>query len=193
VIQGGQTMNPSTEDIVSAINKVNAKNILILPNNGNIIMAAEQAADVVDSKAIVIPSKTVPQGLAALLAFNPSIDIEKNASHMNEAMKAVKSGQVTYAVRDTQIEGLQIQKDDYIGIADKKIVNTHKDLVEAAKELLTHMIDDDSEMVTVLAGEDVSERETKALIQYLEDTFTDVELDIHQGDQPLYSYIFSVE
>ncbi len=193
VIQGGQTMNPSTEDIVSAINKVNAKNILILPNNGNIIMAADQAADVVDSKAIVIPSKTVPQGLAALLAFNPSIDIEKNASHMNEAMKAVKSGQVTYAVRDTQIEGLQIQKDDYIGIADKKIVNTHKDLVEAAKELLTHMIDDDSEMVTVLAGEDVSERETKALIQYLEDTFTDVELDIHQGDQPLYSYIFSVE
>ncbi|MEK4565371.1 DAK2 domain-containing protein [Alkalihalobacillus sp. FSL R5-0424] len=193
VIQGGQTMNPSTEDIVSAINKVNAKNILILPNNGNIIMAAEQAADVVDSKAIVIPSKTVPQGLAALLAFNPSIDIEKNASHMNEAMKAVKSGQVTYAVRDTQIEGLQIQKDDYIGIADKKIVNTHKDLVEAAKELLSHMIDEDSEMVTVLAGEDVSERETKALIQYLEDTFTDVELDIHQGDQPLYSYIFSVE
>ncbi|MDQ0206400.1 DAK2 domain-containing protein [Alkalicoccobacillus murimartini] len=193
VIQGGQTMNPSTEDIVSAINKVNAKNILILPNNGNIIMAAEQAADVVDAKAIVIPSKTVPQGLSALLAFNPSIDIDKNASHMNEAMKSVKSGQITYAVRDTQIEGLKINKDDYIGISEKKIVNTHDQLVEAAKELLSHMIDEDSEMVTVLAGEDVSEKETEELVRYLEKQFTEVELDVHQGGQPLYSYIFSVE
>ncbi|WP_373370354.1 DAK2 domain-containing protein [Alkalicoccobacillus plakortidis] len=193
VIQGGQTMNPSTEDIVDAINKVNAKNILILPNNGNIIMAAEQAAEVVDAKAVVIPSKTVPQGLAALLAFNPSIDIEKNASHMKEAMKSVKSGQITYAVRDTQIEGLKINKDDFIGISEKKIVNTHTDLLEAAKELLAHMIDEDSEMVTVLAGEDASERETDELISYLENQFADVELDIHKGGQPLYSYIFSVE
>ena len=112
---------------------------------------------------------------------------------MKEAMKSVKSGQITYAVRDTQIEGLKINKDDFIGISEKKIVNTHTDLLEAAKELLAHMIDEDSEMVTVLAGEDASERETDELISYLENQFADVELDIHKGGQPLYSYIFSVE
>lgn len=193
VIQGGQTMNPSTEDIVSAIEKVHAKKIFILPNNGNIVMAAEQAAKVVDAEAVVIPSKTVPQGLAAILAFNSAVDFEDNASQMKEAMGFVKSGQVTYAVRDTQIEGLSIQKDDFIGIAEKKIVNTHKQLVEAAKELITHMIDEDSEMVTVLAGEDASKKETEDLVSYLEAEFPDVELDVHSGGQPLYSYIFAVE
>ncbi|WP_185971008.1 DAK2 domain-containing protein [Alkalicoccobacillus porphyridii] len=193
VIQGGQTMNPSTEDIVSAIEKVHAEKILILPNNGNIVMAAEQAAKVVDAEAIVVPSKTVPQGLAAILAFNPTLDLKENASQMKEAMTFVKSGQITYAVRDTQIEGLSIQKDDFIGISEKKIVNTHQKLIEAAKELLAHMIDDESEMVTVLAGEDVTEDETEELVRYLEEQFTDVELDVHQGGQPLYSYIFAVE
>ncbi|ADC48148.1 hypothetical protein BpOF4_00395 [Alkalihalophilus pseudofirmus OF4] len=193
VIQGGQTMNPSTEDIVRAIEEVNAEKVIILPNNGNIIMAAEQAAQVVDAKAVVIPSKTVPQGLAALLAFNPSDALDANAQGMKEAMSHVKTGQVTFAVRDTNIDGIDIKKDDFMGIAEKKIVSSGADVLEVTKELLQKLMDENSEIITILQGEDASSELTDELAAYIESEYPDVEVDIHLGNQPLYSYIFSVE
>ncbi|WP_066395963.1 DAK2 domain-containing protein [Neobacillus mesonae] len=193
VIEGGQTMNPSTEDIVKAIEQVSAKKVFILPNNKNIIMAAEQAVQVSEEEIYVIPSKTVPQGLSALLAFNPSADAETNVDSMKEALQSVKTGQVTYAVRDTQIEGLEIEKDDFMGIAEGKIVIKDKDKAEAAKNLLSQMLDEDSEILTIIYGEDVTEAEVEELTGFVEETFSDVEVEIHNGRQPLYSFIFSIE
>lgn len=193
VIEGGQTMNPSTEDIVKAIDEVNAKKIFILPNNKNIIMAAEQAAQVADEEVYVIQSKSVPQGLAALLSFNPATNVEANRASMDVALKNVKSGQVTFAVRDTQIDGLEIEKDDFMGIAEGKIIVKNKDKVKAALDLLAEMIDEDSEILTVLYGEGVSEEELNELTSFIEDHFDQVELEIHNGKQPLYSFIFAIE
>ncbi len=193
VIQGGQTMNPSTEDIVKAIEDANAKKVIILPNNGNIIMAAEQAAQVVEADAVVVPSKTVPQGLAALLSFNPTEELSVNADSMKEAMALVKTGQVTFAVRDTSIDGVDIKKDDFMGIAEKKIVSSGKDMVEVTKELLNTLMDEDSEIITILQGEDATEQQTKQLVSFIEEAYPEVEIDIQLGHQPLYSYIFSVE
>jgi DAK2 domain fusion protein YloV len=193
VIEGGQTMNPSTEDIVSAIKKVNAKKVIVLPNNKNIIMAASQAAEMVEAEVVVIPSKTVPQGMSALLAFNPSLDLTENEAAMTEALGHVKTGQITFAVRDTNIDGLTIEKDDYMGIFDGKIVAKNKEKVKAAEELLEKMIDDDTEIVTLLQGEDATEEDVAALSDYIETKFPNVELEIHNGGQPLYSFIFSVE
>jgi dihydroxyacetone kinase-like predicted kinase len=193
VIEGGQTMNPSTEDIVKAVKDVNAKKVFILPNNKNIIMAAQQAADVADEDIYVIPSKTVPQGLSALLAFNPSGDLQTNEAAMNDALKHVKTGQITFAVRDTQIDGLEIEKDDFMGIAEGKIVVKNKDKGKTAEELLSQMLDEDSEILTIIYGEDVSKEEVKKLSQFVEDKYGDVEIEIHNGGQPLYSFIFSIE
>jgi uncharacterized protein len=193
VIEGGQTMNPSTEDIVKAIKEVNAKRIIILPNNKNIIMAAEQAADVSDEEVIVIQSKTVPQGMSALLAFNPSADLETNRKSMSEALSHVKTGQITFAVRDTSIDGLSIEKDDFMGILDGKIVEKDKNKLTAAKALLKKMVDDDSEIVTVFKGEDATEDEVSALESFITEEFPDVEVEVHDGNQPLYAFIFSVE
>jgi DAK2 domain fusion protein YloV len=194
VIEGGQTMNPSTEDIVKAVKQVNAKKVFILPNNKNIIMAAEQAAAVSEDEEIyVIPSKTVPQGLSALLAFNSDTDVKTNESAMKAALEHVKSGQVTYAVRDTQIDGLDIEKDDFMGISEGKIVVKAKDKVKAAEDLLGAMLDEDSEILTILFGEDVSEDEVNNLTAFVEENFPDVEVEKHNGGQPLYSFIFSIE
>lgn len=193
VIAGGQTMNPSTEDIVKAIEEVHAENVIVLPNNGNIVMAAEQAAKVVGEKVVVVPSKTIPQGLAALLAFNPTQGLNNNADIMKEAMTAVKSGQVTFAVRDTTIDGMAIKKDDFMGIAEGKIVRSGGDILAVTKDLLSHMVDDESEIVTLLSGEDVPDEQTAQLIDFLEQEHPDVEVDVHKGNQPLYSYIISVE
>jgi hypothetical protein len=193
VIEGGQTMNPSIEDIVKAIEQVNAEKVFILPNNKNIILAAEQARDVCDQQVIVIPSKTVPQGLAALLAFNPSVDVEKNEKAMNEALKTVKSGQITFAIRDTMIDNLTIKKDDYMGIEEGSIVVSNPDLNITAKELLNKMLDEDSEILTIIKGEEATEEQTKALVQFVEEKFPEVEIEIHDGKQPLYQFIFSVE
>jgi uncharacterized protein len=193
VIEGGQTMNPSTEDIVKAVKEVNAKKVFILPNNKNIIMAAEQAADVSDEEIYVIPSKTVPQGLSALLAFNPAGDVKTNEAAMLEALKHVKTGQITFAVRDTQIDGLEIEKDDFMGIAEGKIVVKSKEKGQVAEELLSKMLDEDSEILTILYGEDVSEQEVNELVQYVEENYEDVEVEIHNGKQPLYSFIFAIE
>lgn len=193
VIEGGQTMNPSTEDIVKAIKDVNAKKIIILPNNKNIIMAAQQAADVADEEVIVIPSKTVPQGMTALLAFNPTASLKANEETMVEALKHVKTGQITFAVRDTSIEGLSIEKDDFMGINEGKIVVKNKNKLEAAKELLENMLDEDSEILTILQGEETNDQEMEALVSFIEENFEDLEIEIHKGQQPLYSFIFAIE
>lgn len=193
VIEGGQTMNPSIEDIVKAIEQVNAEKVFILPNNKNIILAAEQARDVCDKQVIVIPSKTVPQGLAALLAFNPSVDAEKNEKAMNDALKTVKSGQITFAIRDTMIDNLTIKKDDYMGIEEGSIVVSNRDLNVTAKELLNKMLDEDSEILTIIKGEEATEEQTKAIVQFVEEKFPEIEIEIHDGKQPLYQFIFSVE
>jgi DAK2 domain fusion protein YloV len=193
VIEGGQTMNPSTEDIVKAIEEANAEQVILLPNNGNIVMAAQQAASVVGEHAVVVPSKTVPQGMAAVLAFNPALTLEENASNMKAALSSVKTGQVTYAVRDTQIDGVDIRKDDYMGIAEGTIVAAAGDKVEAAKKLLAHMVTEDDEIVTILQGEDASDEQVEELQSFIEATFEDVEVEVYKGNQPLYSFIISAE
>ncbi|GIN83743.1 phosphatase [Heyndrickxia sporothermodurans] len=193
IIEGGQTMNPSTEDILKAIKEVNAKKIMILPNNKNIIMAAEQAAQVAEQEIIVVPTKTVPQGISALLAFNPSLSLDENKNLMVEAIQHVKTGQVTYAVRDTSIDGISIEKDDYMGIADGKIVETNKNLVTSATSLLEKMLEEDDEIITVIYGDSVSSEQMEEVIAYINENYEDLELEVHNGKQPLYSFIFSIE
>ncbi|MBO0996921.1 DAK2 domain-containing protein [Bacillus sp. SD075] len=193
VIEGGQTMNPSTEDIVKAVEESHADHVIILPNNKNIIMAANQAADVLGDHVTVIPTKTVPQGMAALLAFNPSLDAEENKKAMNEALSHVKTGQITYAVRDTNIDGLTIETGDFMGIAEGTIKVKDKDMTQAAKNLLSHMIDEDSEILTILYGEDAAAEDVEGLVAFCNENFEDVEVEVHNGKQPLYSFIFSIE
>ncbi|MBP3399661.1 MAG: DAK2 domain-containing protein [Erysipelotrichaceae bacterium] len=193
VISGGQTMNPSTEDFVAAVRKLNAKHILILPNNSNIILAAQQAADVLDDRDIhVLPSKSIPQGLSACIMFNPETDVESNVEEMTEAIKHVKTGQVTYAIKDTTYEGLEIKEGDYMGMFEKSIIVAVPDKMQAVKALVDQMIDEDSEIVTVVAGEDATEEEVEELVVYIEDNY-DAEVDLHQGDQPVYSFVLGVE
>jgi uncharacterized protein len=193
VIEGGQTMNPSTEEIVKAIEGINAETVFVLPNNKNIIMTAEQAATVVSQKVIVIPSKTVPQGMAALLAFNPSLSEEQNEKAMTAALARVKTGQVTFAVRDTTIDGVEIEKDDYMGLADNKIIVAEKDKLSVTKQLLDALIDEESEIVTMIYGENATEEEVEEIVSYIEGAYPDVEVEAHDGKQPLYPFIFSVE
>ncbi|WP_281862840.1 DAK2 domain-containing protein [Planomicrobium okeanokoites] len=193
VIEGGQTMNPSTEDIVNAIRSVSAERVLILPNNKNIIMAAEQAAEILEIEAAVVPTKDVPQGMAALLAFNPSASVEENRETMAGASKHVKSGSVTFAVRDTSIDGITIKKDDFMGISEGKIVVSDKSLQSVTEVLAKKLIDADSEIVTILYGEDVTEADAEKLGEFIESLNDEVEVEIHNGKQPLYPYIISVE
>ncbi|MGE7877013.1 DAK2 domain-containing protein [Peribacillus muralis] len=193
VIEGGQTMNPSTEDIVKAVEEANAEHVIILPNNKNIIMAAKQAADVLGDHVTVVPTKTVPQGMAALLAFNPSLDAAENEKAMSEALAHVKTGQITYAVRDTNIDGLSIETGDFMGIAEGTIKVKDKDKTQAAKELLAEMIDDDAEILTILYGEDADAEEVENIVAYCKESFEGVEVEVHNGKQPLYSFIFSIE
>ncbi|WP_153720466.1 DAK2 domain-containing protein [Sporosarcina cascadiensis] len=193
VIEGGQTMNPSTEDIVKAIQEIGAEKVLILPNNKNIVMAAEQAAEVLEIEAAVVPTTSVPEGLAAILAFNPEATVEKNALAMREAASYVKTGQVTYAVRDTSIDGVTIRKDDFMGIAQGKITSSNPSLEEVTKKLIASMIDEEDEIVTVIYGEDVSSEDAKEIGSYIEEQFDHVDVELYAGKQPLYPYIFSVE
>ncbi|MEK3935121.1 DAK2 domain-containing protein [Sporosarcina sp. FSL W7-1349] len=193
VIEGGQTMNPSTEDIVKAIKEVGAERALILPNNKNIIMAAEQAAEVAGIEAAVVPTRSVPQGLAAILAFNPEADVNDNAAAMTDAASDVKTGQVTYAVRDTSIDGVDIKKDHFMGISESKIITSAPAVEEVMQTLLASMIDEDDEIVTLLYGEDVSEEDANVFKDYIEETYDHVEVELYDGKQPLYPYIISVE
>lgn len=193
VIEGGQTMNPSTKDITDAINKANAENILILPNNKNIVMAAEQAAELAGNHVKVIPSTTIPQGIAACLYFLPEASLEENEQAMRDGMSEVKTGQVTYAIRDTKINDITIEKGNFMGLADGDIKATHKDKLEATKELLQHLITEDDEIVTIIFGEDVTEEECEQLEEYISEHYEDVEVEVHEGNQPIYSYIIAVE
>lgn len=193
VIEGGQTMNPSIDDLLKGIEKVNAKNIFILPNNSNIILSAKQAQEISKKHVIVIPSKSIPQGLAALIAFNGEADLDTNIKAMNEAMAYVKTGQVTYAVRDSSFNGVSIKEGDIIGIVDGEILRAGKEIDHVTKELLSDMLDEDSEIITLLYGADVSEDEAEKLGQFLEEAYPDLDVEIHYGGQPLYYYIISVE
>lgn len=193
VISGGQTMNPSTEDFVSAINIIDAKHIFILPNNSNIIMAAKQAALVCEDKDIhVFETKSIPQGLSACIMFNPECDKETNISEMNEAIAHVKTGQVTYAIKDTTYEGMAINANDYMGILDKDIVIADPDKLSTTKALIAKMIDDESEILTLIQGEDATDEETNEVLSYIEENY-EVEVDMQKGDQPVYSFIIGVE
>lgn len=194
LIEGGQTMNPSTEDMLNAIEQVNAKTIYILPNNKNIILAANQAQSLVEDKEIiVVPSKTAPQGVTALIGFDPSKSGEDNLSSMITDMGNVKTGQVTYAVRDTSIDGKEINAGDIMGIDDEGIKAVSTDLVTAAKELLSEMVDEDSELISIYYGADVKEEDAKAFEEYVEDTYSDCDVEFNYGGQPIYYYILSVE
>lgn len=193
VVSGGQTMNPSTEDIVSAIQKVNAKHIFILPNNGNIIMAANQAAEVTEDKeVIVLPTKSVPEGLSACINFNPEEDVEANTEAMKEAIAHVKTGSITYAVKDTVVDGREIHSGDFMAIQGKEIIYTSKDKIDATKQLITNMCDEDAEIVTIIKGEDATEEESEAVREYTESNF-EVDVDMQDGGQPVYSFFIGVE
>ena len=193
VISGGQTMNPSTEDFVEAIHQLNAEHIIILPNNSNIVMAAQQAALVCEDQNIeVIPTKSIPQGLSACIMFNPDVDFETNLSEMKEAVSMVKTGQVTYAIKDTTFESMEIKSGDYMGILEKDIIVSLQDKMETTRQLLDRMLDDESEIVTLIYGEDINEEEAEEVAAYIEDKF-DVEVEVNNGMQPVYSFIIGVE
>ena len=193
IISGGQTMNPSTEDFVKAVEELNARNIIILPNNKNILMAAQSAAEVIEQPAAVVETKTIPQGLTSLLAFDESKSIEENYERMSASLEDVVSGSVTTAVRDTTIDGLEIHENDNLGMVDGKIVVSNPDMMETLEETFAHMLDEDSEIVTIYVGEDGSEELANELAQALAEKYEDVEVEIHQGGQPVYPYLFSVE
>lgn len=195
IVSGGQTMNPSTEDFIEAIHKVHAKNIFIMPNNSNIIMAASQACEVLEDEvqAQVIPSKSIPQGLVACMMFNPDVSPEENFEEMKRALKNVKTGQVTFAIKDTSIDEVVIKKDHYMGISDKKIICCHEDKKEAAYQLILSMIDDMTSIITILYGEDVTKEEAEEVVARIEEEHDDLDIDLREGDQPVYSFIIGVE
>ena len=193
VLSGGQTMNPSSQDIVDAIAKTKKDKVIILPNNKNIFLAADQAAEVCDVDAVVVPSKTIAQGMAAMLGFSKDADLEENKESMTDELDTVISGQVTIAVRDTTIEGREIKKDDYMGIVDGNIVVTNPDRREAAIEMVKAMLDEDSEVVTIIYGEDGNKEEAEAIETAVSELDEDLEIEIHEGNQPVYPYLISVE
>ena len=190
IVTGGQTMNPSTDDFVKAIQQVNAKKIFILPNNSNIIMAAEQACDIVEGVEVkVIPTKTIPQGLTACMMFNPEDDFSANVEEMISSIDGVKSGQVTFAIKDTSFDGVEVKKDEFIGISNKTIICSNPNKIETTIKTIESMIDDYSSIVTII----VSEEETNKLIEILESKYPDIEFDVKIGNQPVYSFIIGVE
>ncbi len=194
IIEGGQTMNPSTEDMLNAIDQVNAKNIFILPNNKNIIMAANQAVSLVEDKnIIVIPTKTIPQGITALVNYIPDHSAEENKDQMMAEIENVKTGQVTYAVRDTEIDGKTIKQDDFMGIGDKSILAVGKDLKETTLEMIDAMVDEDSAIVSIYFGSDSDEASAEEIASVIEEKYPDLEVEINDGGQPIYYYVISVE
>ncbi|WP_055107598.1 DAK2 domain-containing protein [Paenibacillus ihumii] len=195
VLAGGQTMNPSTEDFVKAIHSISAQHVFILPNNSNIVLAAQQARDLLEGEreVTVIPSKSIPQGIAAAFAFQEEESVESNSDSMINAVQHVKTGQVTYAVRDTVFDDLEITAGHYIGIADSKIVSTEEGLLDTCQGLLSRMLEGGDEIVTILAGEESAPEMTKELAAWIHETYPDAEVEIHNGGQPIYYYLFSVE
>lgn len=194
IIEGGQTMNPSTEDVLDAISKVNAETVFVFPNNKNIILAANQAAEIEEEKkVIVIPTKTIPQGISALISFDETATAEANQAGMEDAITAVKSGQVTYAVRDTSIDGKEIKTGDYMGIDDAGIQAVGQDITDVVKDLIGAMADEDSELLSIYYGSDVEEEKANALVEVVQAAYPDFEVEAHAGGQPIYYYILSLE
>ena len=194
IIEGGQTMNPSTDDMLTAIDHVNADHIFIFPNNKNIILAANQAQSLTkDKDIIVIPTKTVPQGITAIINYMPEADVDTNIDAMKEGITHVKTGQVTYAVRDTHIDEKEIHEGDIMGIGDHGILSVSQSVEEAAREMLALMVDEDSELISLYYGQDVSEEDAEKFAQAVEEQYPDVDVDLHSGGQPIYYYVLSVE
>ena len=195
IVRGGQTMNPSIEDFVKAIKQTKAKSVLILPNNSNIVMAANQACEVIESDidARVIPSKTIPQGLVSAMVYSDSENIDVNFNNMKAALKNVASGSVTYAIKDTDIDGVHVTKDYYMGLRDKAIITCVKDKLEALRNLLSNMINKDSTILTIICGEDVDEKERNNIEKELTNAYSDLQINIIDGKQPVYSFIIGVE
>ena len=195
IVFGGQTMNPSTEDFVDAIKKCHAENIIILPNNSNIVLAASQACEVVGKEynCQVVPTKTIPQGISSCVMFDSELSLEDNLSQMKEAMENVKSGSVTFAIRDSEIDGVKVKKDDFIGILDKKIVSSHRHQINTVMELLEKMVDDNSAVITLLIGKDCDSSLVEKVKNKISKLYPDVDLDIRQGLQPVYTFLIGVE
>lgn len=193
IISGGQTMNPSTEDIVKVIEQSKCKRAIILPNNKNILMASEQAASIVDAEAVVIPTESIPQGISALFQYDVDATLEENKAQMADSVNNVKSGSLTYAVRDTKIDGVEIKKDAFMGLIEDKIVSSQSDQLTTVTELLNEMLADDSEILTVIIGQDAEQAVTDNMINWIEEQYPDVEVEVHEGGQPIYQYFFSVE
>ena len=194
VVSGGQTMNPSAEDMVQAVRDVNAKNVIILPNNSNIVMTAQQTATILEDEVnvIVIPTKTIPQGLSACIMFNPDASLEDNIEEMNEAVGNVKTGQVTFAIKDTNIDGVEIKANDYMALVEKDIVACKDSKLNALKVVLESLVDDDAELITLIYGEDVNDDDIEEIESFVEDNF-EAELEVINGKQPVYSFIVGVE
>ena len=194
VISGGQTMNPSTDDIVNAVNQVNADTVFILPNNKNIILAANQAQYLVeDKKVVVIPTKTIPQGITAAINFVPDMDASENEVTMCEEMNRVKTGEVTYAVRDTQIDDKEIRQGDYMGIGDAGILSVGPDMKETILSMVAEMVSDDTELISVYYGEDVTPEDAEKLRDELEGLYSSCDIELQYGGQPIYYYVISAE
>lgn len=193
IISGGQTMNPSTEDIVKVIEQSKCKRAIILPNNKNILMASEQAASIVDAEAVVIPTKSIPQGISALFQYDVDATLEENKAQMADSVNNVKSGSLTYAVRDTKIDGVEIKKDAFMGLIEDKIVSSQSDQLITVTELLNEMLAEDSEILTVIIGQDAEQAVTDNMINWIEEQYPDVEVEVHEGGQPIYQYFFSLE
>ncbi len=194
IIEGGQTMNPSTEDMLNAIDKVNADTVFILPNNKNIVLAANQAKALVEDKQIiVIPTKTIPQGITAIINFMADEDAEANEKAMLEGIGNVKTGQVTYAVRDTKIDDKEIRQGDIMGIGDAGILSVGSDIHETAKEMLAELVDEDSELISLYYGADIKKADADAFAAEIEELYPDLDIDAHFGGQPIYYYVLAVE
>ena len=194
IIEGGQTMNPSTQDMLNAIDQVHADAIYILPNNSNIILAAQQAQKIVEDKTIyVVPTKTIPQGISAMIAFMEDAEGEANLEAMTEAIASVKSGSVTYAVRDTEVDDKVIKVNDIMGIGDKKILSVGQDITEVTKDLISQLADEDSELISIYYGADITEEQANALATSLEEEYPDIDIEVNEGNQPVYYYLLSVE
>jgi dihydroxyacetone kinase-like predicted kinase len=194
LIEGGQTMNPSTEDMLNAIEQVNAETVFILPNNKNIILAATQAQSLVEDKnVVIIPTTTVPQGISAIIGFDPEADAEENEDNMKDIIECVKTGEVTYAVRDTSINGITIKVDDIMGIDDDGIKKVGQDVEKVTLELLEEMVDEDSELISIYYGEDTTKEQAEALLEKVEETYGDCDVQLEYGGQPIYYFLLSVE
>ena len=194
IIEGGQTMNPSTEDMLNAIEHVNADAVFILPNNKNIVLAANQAKALVkDKEIVVIPTKTVPQGITAIISFMPEAGVQENEETMLEAIQNVKSGQVTYAVRDTRIDDKEIHEGDIMGIGDSGILAVGQDIEKTAVEMLEQLVDEDSELISIYYGEEVNEEAAQNFVAEIEEKYPDLDVDAHYGGQPIYYYVLAVE